>query len=113
MTWLKCDQTSGSMFGVAMETPANSRVKLFLSIFSDVFRASNQDFSAATFEDQHQTFVVSSAINMSLVTRKPVFRVFDQVRLKPTCSAAETSWSLEILDLASTRAVWEVHGIWS
>ena len=28
---------------------------------------------------------------MSLVTRKPVFRVFDQVRLKPVCSAAEAS----------------------
>ena len=24
---------------------------------------------------------------MSCVTRKPVFRVFDQVRLKPVCSA--------------------------
>ena len=29
--------------------------------------------------------------NMSLVTRKPVFGVFDQVRLKPDFSAAETS----------------------
>ena len=28
---------------------------------------------------------------LSLVTRKPVFRVCDQVRLKPTCSATETS----------------------
>ena len=28
---------------------------------------------------------------MSLVTRKPVFRVFDQVRLKPACAATEAS----------------------
>ena len=29
--------------------------------------------------------------NMSLITRKPVFGVSDQVRLKPACSATETS----------------------
>ena len=28
---------------------------------------------------------------VSLVTRKPVFLVFDQVRLKPVCSATEAS----------------------
>ena len=37
-------------------------------------------------------------IQMSAVTRKPAFGVFDQVRLKPACSAAETSWRLEISD---------------
>ena len=36
--------------------------------------------------------------NMSLVTKKPVFAVFDQVRLKPVCLATETSYSLEILE---------------
>ena len=36
---------------------------------------------------------------MSHVMRKHVFRVCDQVRLKPACSATETSYSLEILDL--------------
>ena len=30
-------------------------------------------------------------LKMSLVTRKPVFGVFDQVRLKPVCSATEIS----------------------
>ena len=30
---------------------------------------------------------------MSLVTRKPVFGVFDQVRLNPVCSATETSYT--------------------
>ena len=29
--------------------------------------------------------------NMSLVTRKPVFGVYDQVRLKPACAATEAS----------------------
>ena len=33
---------------------------------------------------------------MSLITRKPFFRVCDQVRLKPACSASEPSESLEI-----------------
>ena len=38
---------------------------------------------------------------MSLVTRKPVFGMFDHVRLKPACSAIETSLSLEISAIAS------------
>ena len=33
--------------------------------------------------------------------RKPAFGVCDQVRLKLVCSARETSWCIEILDLAS------------
>ena len=31
------------------------------------------------------------SIHMSHVTRKPVFEIFDQVRLKPACSATEAS----------------------
>ena len=38
---------------------------------------------------------------MSLVTRKPVFEIFDQGRLKLGCSATEASQSVEILDIAS------------
>ena len=34
---------------------------------------------------------------LSLVTRKPVFGVFNQVRLKPVCLATGTSQKLEIL----------------
>ena len=33
------------------------------------------------------------------VTRKPVIRVSDQVRLKLACSATKTRWRLEILDI--------------
>ena len=35
--------------------------------------------------------IENSLLVMSLVTRKPVFGVCDQVRLKPACSADETS----------------------
>ena len=59
-------------------------------------------------------------LDLSLVTRKPVFSVSDQLRLKPACSATETSLSLEILDLASigtilsrqrtTKALIRLHG---
>ena len=44
----------------------------------------------------------------SHITRKPVFGVFDQVRLKPACSATETSQSLEILDLSSIGIILHV-----
>ena len=42
---------------------------------------------------------------MSLVTKKPVFGVCDQLRFKPACSATETSQGLEILDIASIDIV--------
>ena len=38
---------------------------------------------------------------MSLITRKPVFGVGDQVRLKPACSATDTSYRLELSAIAS------------
>ena len=41
---------------------------------------------------------------MSLVTSKPVFGVFDQVRHKPACTATEASERLEILDI-ETRGI--------
>ena len=41
---------------------------------------------------------------MSQFTWKSVFGVSDQVRLKPACSATETSYSLEILDI-ETRSI--------
>ena len=43
----------------------------------------------------------SRLLHMSHFTRNPVFRVCDQVRLKPACSATERLASLEILILAS------------
>ena len=46
----------------------------------------------------------SVALYLSLVTRKPVFGVSDQIRLKPAYSASETSQRLEILDI-ETRGI--------
>ena len=47
-------------------------------------------------------FTITESLNqLNHVMRKPVFGVFDQVRLKPACSASEASWSHEIFDLAS------------
>ena len=41
---------------------------------------------------------------LSHVTRKSVFRIFDKVRHNPACSATELSWSLEISDI-ETRSI--------
>ena len=43
--------------------------------------------------------------NMSLVVRKPVFGVSDQVRHKPGCTVTEDGQMLEILDLGSKGIV--------
>ena len=44
---------------------------------------------------------VNLSIHVSLVTRKPVFGVYDQERIKLAWTATGTSLSLEIWDLAS------------
>ena len=46
-------------------------------------------------------FLQGLLLELSLVTRKPVFGICDQVRLKPTCSATEPSKSLEISAISS------------
>ena len=46
---------------------------------------------------------------MSHVTTKPAFGVCDQLRLKPACSATETSLDLEISVLASRGIVLSIH----
>ena len=47
----------------------------------------------------------SKIFELSLVTRKPVFRICEQGRLKLACSASEASYSLEILDLATISII--------
>ena len=42
---------------------------------------------------------------MSLVTRKPVLGVCDQLRLKPVCAATEARWRLEILDIETRGTI--------
>ena len=43
--------------------------------------------------------------NDGLATRKPVYEVCDQVRLKPACSATETCQNLEIWLVVSVASV--------
>ena len=56
----------------------------------------NQVNDYLDFEAMHNLYVAPGKfslvdITQSQVMRKPVFRVCDQVRLKPACSAVETS----------------------
>ena len=48
---------------------------------------------------------------ISLVARKPVFGVFKQVSLNPVCSAAGTSYSIEILRVANLDIILSRKGI--
>ena len=48
-------------------------------------------------------------IHLSLVVRKPVFRVSDQVRHKPVCAATEDGLRLQISDLGSRGIVLSVE----
>ena len=52
--------------------------------------------------------VLGVHVYMSLVLRKPVFGVSDQVRHKPGCTALEDGWRLEIPDLESRGIVLSV-----
>ena len=49
--------------------------------------------------------MINTDNNMSLVMRKPVFGVCDQLRLKPACSTDDTSWGLEISAIASREII--------
>ena len=46
-----------------------------------------------------------NSLQMSLVVRKPVFGVSDQVRHKPGCTAKEDGYGLKISDLESRGIV--------
>ena len=48
--------------------------------------------------------IVQEHVYMSLVTRKPIFVVCDQVRHKPACAAKEARLRLVILDI-ETRGI--------
>ena len=51
------------------------------------------------------SLILAILIHMSLVVRKPVFGVSDQVRHKPGCTATEDGYRLEISDLGSRGIV--------
>ena len=52
---------------------------------------------------------IINVYHMSLVVRKPVFGVSDQVRHKPGCTATEDDQRLEISDLERR---WVVLSVW-
>ena len=47
--------------------------------------------------------------HMSLIARKPVFWVFNQVRLKPACAATDARWRLEISDTETRDIILSRH----
>ena len=67
----------------------NNNIKLILIVCEPVRRM----FSAFSMHLAHGNIANNMTFEeyLNLVTRKPVFGVFDQVRLKPACSASETS----------------------
>ena len=66
----------------------------------EIFMEGKEGFKPHVIES-----VSSVYMYMSHITRKPVFRVCDQVWLKPDCSADETSWGLEISAKASRGTI--------
>ena len=59
--------------------------------------------------DERDTFTgPTSSIHRTHYMRKPVFRVSDQVRHKPGCTAQEDGKTLEISDLESRGVVLSV-----
>ena len=69
----------------------------------------NDSFLKGTITN-HQDSCFQEQIKLSLVMRKPVFGVCDQLRLKPSCSADETSWRLEISDIETRDIILSRHG---
>ena len=45
------------------------------------------------------------SIDLGLGKRKPVLGIYNQVKLKPACSATEASYNIEILHIASLPAI--------
>ena len=77
--------------------------------FTSLF-GSKSDRNATNFEDVLIFWKIMLPLtmrfpNMSLVVRKPVFGVSDQVPHKPGCTATKDGQRLEILDLGSRGIV--------
>ena len=74
---------------------------------TDLLTSSVNDISSSTWDGgfsgwKYMSHLVRKCVvEMSHITRKPVFGVCDQVRLKLACTAIKTSKSLEISDLAT------------
>ena len=74
--------------------PGGSHERIWSDIFSPHTRFTTQEFASLLWfwwKKKTKSFCIKIWIHLSLVTRKPVFGVCDQLRLKPACSATETS----------------------
>ena len=82
-----------SVYLVTMVTCVqNSALKGHMDIsVSLIVRVMKMVHDCVTTGQVRFNFSFTAEEHMSLVTRKPVFGVFDQVRLKPVCSTKEAS----------------------
>ena len=126
LSWLFSEdrkiQPMGSLFGITRQSLVmpNQTVTTLRRIFYPLLKHMKDSYNTIPYRDcknliqniclyiqalthlvLNKCLTLLTTFNMSLVTRKPVFGVSDQVRLKAACSATENSYSLEILDLAS------------
>ena len=84
--------------------PVHLSLKACLVLSSSIFFTETPIFDAnpgqtphsVTFDHLWSRFVLFDNVHLSLVTRKPVFGVCEQLRLTPACSADETDQGLEI-----------------
>ena len=77
-------------------------------IFNTIkFLSAGTDMYGQTVQTQKRPLLimVCTVSFLSLVMRKPVFGVCDQLRLKPACSADATSYGLEISTIASRGSI--------
>ena len=84
--------------------PAKTQISLGICPVWSVFAVRMKKACVLSYPHGGKTLIrLVIVLNLlSLVTRKPDFGFCDQVRLKLTaCSASETSYSLEILEIAS------------
>ena len=85
-------------FGMLTTSTASGQTRVILGVFKHMrtgFRCSGDKSSDWNLE-------IDGGLFMSLFTRKPAFRLCDQVSLEPTSSATETSMSLESLAVAGS-----------
>ena len=75
-----------------------SWLKCFCLLLKNVLPVSGFYHLMITILETDKLGGLQQKYDMSLITRKPVFGVWDHVRLKPACSATERA-SFEILDI--------------
>ena len=99
-----CEATSGHSLEIQMDTEnlrgKKNRLEIF-DVYLSLYKLS--DFCILGVMSRRPP-----VLHMSLVVRKPVFGVSDQVRYKSGCTATEDGQRLEISDLGSRGIVLSV-----